>query len=241
MRLFVPCVRVARMLALERESNPDRRSQGSAGRAPGRVGAIVLASAATFLAGCGNSGSGSSSRSASASTAPQESVSTSAVTSSAAQKPSEKVPVANITVKSPVPSKPVPARYTCDGANAPLPLEWTKAPAGTAEVDVFIVSALPVKGKFVVAWAIAGLPPATRRLSSSRLPSGAVVGRNSFGQARYSLCPPKGSEAHYAVLVYAIPHKIASKPGFDPEALIEGTLVHVAPSEGESYLSYKRK
>ncbi len=227
------------MLATERESRVERRSY-SAARIRAHVG-VVLALAATFVAGCGGSGSDSSSRSASASTAPQQSASTSAVTSTAAQKPPENIPVANITVKSPVPSKPVPARYTCDGANVPLPLEWTRPPAGTAEVDVFIVSALPIKGKFVVVWAVAGLPPNTRKLSSSHLPSGAIVGRNSFGQTKYSLCPPKGPEAHYAVLVYAVPHKIASKPGFDPETLIEGTLVHVAPSEGESYLSYKRK
>lgn len=88
---------------------------------------------------------------------------------------------------------------------------------------------------------MAGLNPHLDRLTSTDLPSGTVVGRNSFGQSRYSLCPPRGSSGHYAILVYPLPHRVPVATGFDAETLIEHTLVHVAASEGELFLSYSRR
>jgi hypothetical protein len=135
----------------------------------------------------------------------------------------------------------LPARYTCDGANVAPPLRWSKVPAGTKELDLFIVSALPINGKFVVAWAIAGLKPSVHSLTSRQLPVGVTTGNNSFGQARYSLCPASGNKSAYAILLYALPRKVPAKTGFDAEALLEGTLVHMASSQGETFISYRRK
>jgi phosphatidylethanolamine-binding protein (PEBP) family uncharacterized protein len=152
----------------------------------------------------------------------------------------EKVPSEDIDVRSSVPLSPVPARYTCDGANISPPFRWTRLPHGTVEVDLFVVSGYPVHGKFVVVWAVAGLSPRMREVSSARLPPQAIIGRNSFGRSRYSLCPKRGRAAQFAVLLYALLHKIPVATGFNAEKLIEGTLVHVAPSEGELFFSYRR-
>jgi phosphatidylethanolamine-binding protein (PEBP) family uncharacterized protein len=196
-----------------------------------------------LLAGCGGASSTSHSASASTSPANQGSAETkpAAVQPTTTSAASEKVPVASIEVMSTVPFKPLPARYTCDGANISPPIEWTKVPSGTAEVDLFVVSALPINGRFVVSWALAGLKPSVRKLSAGHVPAGTIVGMNSFGHARYSFCPAKGSKGQYAILLYAVPHMVPVKSGFDAEALFEGKLVHIAPAEGEAYISYTRK
>jgi phosphatidylethanolamine-binding protein (PEBP) family uncharacterized protein len=218
------------------------------GSTKSRLAGMLAAAAA--LAGCGSADSPSRSAGADT-TATQATATTSAQTTapassttsstpSTASKTPEKLPTETITLKSSANLKPIPPRYTCDGSNISLPLSWSKVPRGTAEVDVFVLSALPVKGKFVVAWGVTGLSPRLHKLSSTHLPPGAVVGRNSFGQQRYSVCPPKGSTGQYAVLLYALPHKVAVKSGFDPETLVEYRLVHVAASQGELFFSYSR-
>lgn len=232
-------------------TSPDRSARYSRRRGRGlaarRAAALVACGPLVvfLVAGCGNSAASSSAASAPSATAQSATASLSqpaSSTSAAAQQTTaEKVPVANITVKSTVSLDPLPPRYTCDGANVSLPLSWSQVPAGTREVDLFVVSALPVKGKFRVAWALAGLRPSVHQLTAGAVPVGVIVGRNSFGQNKYSLCPPKGSTARYAVLLYAVPRRVAVKPGFDAEALFEGKLVHIAPSEGEMSFVYKRK
>ncbi len=153
-----------------------------------------------------------------------------------------KVPSIDLEVTSSTSLEPVASRYTCDGANVPIPLRWSKAPAGTVEQDLFIFSLLPAKdGKLTTVWAIAGLKPSVRGISSGKLPSSAIVGRNAFGQARYSLCPAKSKKGTYAVLLYALNRRVHVKPGFDANALVEGKLVHIAPHEGRTFLSYTRR
>ncbi len=92
-----------------------------------------------------------------------------------------------------------------------------------------------------MAWALAGLSPHLRELTWRDLPKGAILGRNSFGHASYSLCPPKHSIGHYAVLLYAVPHHVSVARNFDAESLVEQRLVHIVRSEGELFFSYKRR
>ncbi len=113
----------------------------------------------------------------------------------------------------------IPARYTCDGSDVSLPVRWRLVPKGTAELAMFLVKLKsPGKGTFFN-WAVAGLSPTSHGVPVGALPAGAVVGRNSFGQAGYSICPPKGSgEEIFILRVVALPHPLAAKPGFDAEA-----------------------
>jgi hypothetical protein len=191
------------------------------------------------LAGCGSSKqSVSTARSTQPSTS--ETQPAPSQTSSTASTASEHLPVEDITLKSAVKLKPFPARYTCDGANVPPPFTWTKMPAGTKEIALFVLSALPVNNKYIVAWGVSGLSPHLRGLRSGQLPSGAIVGNNSFGQARYSVCPRKGAKQQYAVLLYGIPRKVSVKQGFDVEQLVEHKLVHIASSQSEIFFTYTR-
>jgi hypothetical protein len=197
--------------------------------------ALVVALA---LVGCGSSGSTSQSSATQAASATQTTAAS--TTASTAAPPTststatggtstrahrstspKKASVLDILVRSSTKLDPISARYTCDGANLSLPVSWSKIPARTAEIDLFVVNAAPVNDKLVADWAVAGLKPSLHKLSAGQLPPGAVVGRNSFGQSRYTLCPPKGSTVHYFIGLYALAHRIPVKPGFAADALQE--------------------
>jgi|SRR5664280_337615 phosphatidylethanolamine-binding protein (PEBP) family uncharacterized protein len=154
--------------------------------------------------------------------------------------PAEKVPKVSIPLSVLTGVEPLSSAYTCAGANRPLPLRWGSSPSHTAELAVFVLSYLPVNGRQQVAWAVAGLNPNLRKLSSGALPRGAIVGENSEGSQRYSLCPPRGRAVTYAVVLYALPHKVALKRGFDAVSVVERKLVHLAEYEGEFTFSYRR-
>jgi phosphatidylethanolamine-binding protein (PEBP) family uncharacterized protein len=116
----------------------------------------------------------------------------------------------------------VSSRYTCDGADESLPLRWNGVPRGTVELALFIVNLEPVNGKLFFDWAVTGLSPSAPGISAGVTPPGAVVGRNSFGRAGYSLCPPRGVRAErFVVRVLALPRSVVAKRGFDAEALYQ--------------------
>jgi phosphatidylethanolamine-binding protein (PEBP) family uncharacterized protein len=150
--------------------------------------------------------------------------STTSTDSTSASGPSGGEPTVSIEVTIPTLLKEgyFPKRYTCDGANISFPVRWSKVPSGTAELTMFLVKLnSPVKHPFFD-WAVAGLSPGSHGVEAGRLPAGAVVGRNGFGQVGYSICPPRGSiEEHYILRLIALPQLLAAKPGFDPEALFK--------------------
>ena len=137
---------------------------------------------------------------------------------------SERVPTVSIIVSTPTVLREkesyIPRRYTCDGANDSLPVRWSHIPPATADIAVFVVNLQPVHGRTFFDWALAGLSPTSHGVYSGRLPPGAVVGRNSYGNAGYSICPAKGTrEESYVVRVVALPHPLAASPGFNAEAV----------------------
>ncbi|HEX3518335.1 MAG TPA: hypothetical protein VHT29_04795 [Solirubrobacteraceae bacterium] len=222
-------------------------------RGPHRLfGALVLALA---LAGCGSSASTQSQSSShpgatqAAATSAQAGSSTSANGSKTASSSSssassstptagEPVPQIDMVLKSSVALQPIASRYTCDGADTPLPLSWTKVPAHTAQIDLFVAAVNGAGAKLFLDWGVAGLKPTLRKLSG-HLPAGAIVGRNSFGTTGYSVCPPKGSEENYVVIVDALKKREPVKPGFNATSLLEH-LLHTEVSEGRIAFFYKR-
>jgi phosphatidylethanolamine-binding protein (PEBP) family uncharacterized protein len=120
-------------------------------------------------------------------------------------------------------------------------MHWSGVPKGTAELIMLILdleasSSGPERS---FAWAVAGLKPSVHRLSTGRLPAGAVVGRNAFGQNRYSVCPPKGSTQNYLIFFYALPRRLSPKTGFDADVLYV-KLAHANLPEGQSGFAYQR-
>jgi phosphatidylethanolamine-binding protein (PEBP) family uncharacterized protein len=146
----------------------------------------------------------------------------------------------DVTIPALLPERWIPQRYTCDGADVSLPVSWSAVPPGTAELAVFVLNLQPVHGRLFFDWALAGLSPASHGISAGTLPPGAVVGRNSFGNARYSICPAQRTRAEYFfVKVAALPKPLGARPDFDAEALYrqaERSAIAVAADGG----AYKR-
>jgi phosphatidylethanolamine-binding protein (PEBP) family uncharacterized protein len=209
------------------------------------VAALALVTA-LVLAGCGGSGSGSTSQSSTTSLASATQTSTSSsqttsttTTSRSTSSAGEKMPTLTVALTTTVNLNPISAHYTCNGGDATLPVSWSQIPAGTVEIDLFFYNILPIHGKYFDDWAVAGLKPTLRRLSSNQLPPGAIVGRNNFGKTRWTVCPEKGANLHYSFLLYALPKRIPVKPGFEAEKLREEGL-HTAKSAGLLTASYTR-
>jgi phosphatidylethanolamine-binding protein (PEBP) family uncharacterized protein len=135
---------------------------------------------------------------------------------------SERVPTVSIEVSIPTLLREgyIPKRYTCDGADVSLPVRWSHVPSGAAELAMFVANLQPVHGRLFFDLALAGLDPTSHGISAGTLPSGAVVGRNSFGKVGYSICPAKGTrEEQFIVRVVALSRPLAVAPGLDAETL----------------------
>jgi phosphatidylethanolamine-binding protein (PEBP) family uncharacterized protein len=200
------------------------------------IGALL---AMLALAGCGGSGSGSTSSTTPTASATQTSTTESTTTSASTTSSAEKVPTIDLPLTSSTNLNPISATYTCDGADISPPISWSQIPPHTAELQLFVFNFLPVGGKLFADWAVAGLSPSLHGLAAGQLPAGAIVGRNGRGQTRYSLCPAKGVNTRFAFLLYALPQRIAAKPGFDANALREQAL-HTAEHAGLLAFSYRR-
>jgi phosphatidylethanolamine-binding protein (PEBP) family uncharacterized protein len=136
--------------------------------------------------------------------------------------------VPTATIELSVPAAPggtspgsLPAAYTCDGKNVAPEVKWGKLPEGTAEAALFVMNMQPVNGKLYFDYAIAGIDPSLEGLKSGEVSKGAVIGRNSAGQDKYSLCPQGSSSEEFIFALYAISKKLAPKAGFDPLKLRE--------------------
>jgi phosphatidylethanolamine-binding protein (PEBP) family uncharacterized protein len=150
--------------------------------------------------------------------------------------------VADIALASPAlggQEAPLPATYTCDGKDTWPALRWQGIPPDTAELALFAMNVQPVQGKLFFDWAVAGIDPSLTGLEAGELPKGAVMGRNSFGQSGYSVCPPKGSAETYIFTLYALPRRLSAVKGFDPHALRD-QILGLSGNAGLMAASYSR-
>jgi phosphatidylethanolamine-binding protein (PEBP) family uncharacterized protein len=183
---------------------------------------LLAFAAALALAGCGSSGSQSQASAASATTAANTAASQISTSASGEQAQNRAIEFSSPAIPNTAKGHPtIPARYTCDGANTPPPLRWSNIPAGARELVLIIPYVDRARKEYRYDWAVAGLKPTLHGLSAGKLPPGAIVGRNSDGQTRYSVCPPEGVSQGSGILLYALPHHIALKPGFQAKALFE--------------------
>jgi phosphatidylethanolamine-binding protein (PEBP) family uncharacterized protein len=153
-----------------------------------------------------------------------------------------KATTANVTLESPsfAGGAVLPVKYTCDGGNESPPLQWSGVPDEASELVLFALNMNPVEEALFFDWAVAGLDPSLEEIKEGKLPSGAVVGKNSFGKQNYSLCPPEaGGSESYIFMLYAIPEALSPEKGFDPLPLREEVLAQ-SGNVGLLSASYKR-
>ncbi|MFD1151140.1 YbhB/YbcL family Raf kinase inhibitor-like protein [Saccharothrix hoggarensis] len=129
----------------------------------------------------------------------------------------------------------IPDRYSRDGGDTSPPLEWSDVPAGTAEVAVLCEDPDAPGGTFTH-WVVTGIPADVTAIEEGSVPSGAVVGRNDYGDVGWGgPRPPVGDEPHrYFFRVYAVDRPLGLGEGVTGDdlrgavkgrVLAHGTLV----------------
>jgi Raf kinase inhibitor-like YbhB/YbcL family protein len=110
------------------------------------------------------------------------------------------------------PSGSIPPRYTCEGADASPPLEWSGAPDGTRTFALIVDdpdAPDPAKPQRVyVHWVLFNISSSISKLAENAakggLPQGAAQGSNDWGKQTYGgPCPPIGRHRYFFKL-YAL-------------------------------------
>jgi Raf kinase inhibitor-like YbhB/YbcL family protein len=123
----------------------------------------------------------------------------------------------------------IPAKFTCDGSDTSPTLTWNNAPANTKSFAIIFSDPDAPSGTFYH-WVLYNIPAATNSLpeNASNLPAGTLIGENSFGGARYNgPCPPRGSNHHYVMTIYALDVNLDLRAGADANTVLNALKTHV--------------
>ena len=97
----------------------------------------------------------------------------------------------------------LPQHFTCRGAKASPPLDWSGGPSGTKSYAIVVDdSAAPITP--YIYWIVFNIPEATTDVQAAQLPPGAEVAENSLGQASYDPPCPHSPGHSYRFTVYAL-------------------------------------
>jgi hypothetical protein len=129
----------------------------------------------------------------------------------------------------------IPRRYTCDGEGAAPPLRWSRPPAGTRELALYVDDPDAPAGPFVH-WVVFGLRPGTSGLPAGTKPATLRKAQAGSGKVGYEPpCPPEGDRPHrYRFVLYALRAPIDLQDGapadqvraaIDRSTIARGTLV----------------
>ncbi len=143
----------------------------------------------------------------------------------------------------------IPKKYTGDGRDMSVPLNWSNIPQGTKELALICDDPDAPTPQPWVHWVIYKIPSETTSLQEGiphgpklRNPKDALQGKNSFGNIGYNgPSPPKGHGVHhYHFRLYALDTKLEINAGLDKEQLLKAMDGHII-AEGEIVGTYERK
>jgi Raf kinase inhibitor-like YbhB/YbcL family protein len=101
---------------------------------------------------------------------------------------------------------PIPRQYTCDGENAPPPLNLSGTPAGAKSLAL-VLDDPDAPGGLFTHWLVWNLPPRSNGIVGTE-------GTNDFGKRGYrGPCPPPGAAHRYVFHLYALDTLLAVPPG----------------------------
>lgn len=138
----------------------------------------------------------------------------------------------------------IPGKYTCDGADASPPLEWSGLPGGTKSLALICDDPDAPVGTWVH-WVIYDIPPALSGLPegvppSEITPQGAKQGVNDFRRTGYGgPCPPPGGPHRYFFKLYALDIAPGLPPGASKADLLRVMEGHIL-GEGALMGRYQR-
>jgi Raf kinase inhibitor-like YbhB/YbcL family protein len=137
----------------------------------------------------------------------------------------------------------IPVKYTCDGQDISLPLEWSNVPQGTQSLALIADDPDAPVGTWIH-WVLYNLPGDSRALHESvppdaSLPNGSRHGKNSWGQLGYGgPCPPSGTHRYFFKL-YALDTILELQAGASKDQLLEAMERHIL-ADAELMGSYSR-
>jgi Raf kinase inhibitor-like YbhB/YbcL family protein len=128
----------------------------------------------------------------------------------------------------------IPPDHALDGPNISPPLTWSGVPDDTAELAITVID--PDASNFVH-WLVWGIEPTDAAIEAGAVPTGATVGLNQFGEARWDgPQPPAGDEHTYVFTVHALPRPLgldSSTPASDALAAIAAAATASAELRGQ--------
>lgn len=132
----------------------------------------------------------------------------------------------------------IPREYTCEGRNVNPPLTIENVPED-AEALALIVEDPDSPGGIWVHWRVWNIPPTTSLIRENSLPKGAMVGKNTFGNANYGgPCPHQG-EHSYVFRVYAL-RNVLHLPSDATDLMFRNALVGNIVAEADLIGYYRR-
>lgn len=126
----------------------------------------------------------------------------------------------------------IPNAYSCDGADISPELNWTGVPAG-AQSLALIMDDPDAPGGTFVHWVIFNIPADATGLEenvpkTATLASGAIQGRNGFGEIGYGgPCPPSGQSHRYFFKLYALDTTLDLASGASKAQLLAAIEGHI--------------
>jgi Raf kinase inhibitor-like YbhB/YbcL family protein len=123
-------------------------------------------------------------------------------------------------------------KYTCDGIDISIPLNWSDPPEGTKSFALTADDPDAPSGTWVH-WILYDLPADARGLAEGipprkTLDSGAKQGINDFRRVGYGgPCPPTGPAHRYVFTLYALNRMIALDAGLTKHELLRAIRGHV--------------
>ena len=140
--------------------------------------------------------------------------------------------------------KAIPVKYTCDGQNVSVPLQWSDPPTA-AKSQALIVDDPDAPGGMFVHWVLYNLPPAARELpegvkTDPTLPDGSRNGSNGAGRSGYmGPCPPSGTH-HYFFKLYALDAMLSLATGATKDQLLKAMQGRIL-AQAQVMGTYSRK
>jgi Raf kinase inhibitor-like YbhB/YbcL family protein len=132
------------------------------------------------------------------------------------------------------PGGPIDVRFTCDGEDRSPLLIWSTPPAGTVELALLVTDD---DADGFVHWAVAGIPATAGEVGEGAEITGAIEGRNDFGDPGWGgPCPPPGAPHTYRFSLYALSQQAELPDDFtgdDLAGVAAAANIGVAEATGE--------
>ena len=138
---------------------------------------------------------------------------------------------------------PIPSKYTCEGPNISIPIEWSGIPEDAKSLAM-IMDDPDAPMVTWVHWVVYNISPSRSVIPENQpititQPGGGQQGRNSWKRTGYGgPCPPKGTH-HYFFKLYALDIALDSNSTYNKKDLMKAMQGHIL-AEAEFFGIYKR-